>query len=320
MNILINTKLSEFYPNLANPTINSYTSNISKVLKLIDSTNLNDLYLKYNEIIDAVKKEYSEIGTQKCKYSSCSVYIKTLLTDEENNEINNKIIEARKKYNKEIEIIKIKTIKILSKFEKTESEESGWITDEEKLTIANNLLNKIPNEIKTFKDLILLRNYIVFKFFCDLASRCECALSKLLYDDEFEDLNLLNTSYNYIILHKTEKTIRYIINQHKNANRKGPYTVMLAENLYDLFDRYKKELVKFKINWFLPKDSGIENLSYTSLSQLYSSFGNIINKKIFIRVNRKIATSKVVKIAEIQEESRRQGHSFNQAIYIYSKK
>lgn len=320
MNILINTKLSEFYPNLASPTINSYTSNISKALKLIDSTNLNDLYLKYNEIIKEVKKEYSEIGTQKCKYSSCVVYIKTLLTDEENNETNNKINEARKKYNEEIDIIKKKTTKILAKFEKTEHEESGWVTDEEILTIANHLLNKIPNEIKTFKDLILLRNYVVFKFFCDLASRCECSLSKFLYDDEFEDLNLLNTSYNYIILHKTEKTIRYIVNQHKNANRKGPYTVMLAENLYDLFDRYKKELVKFKINWFLPKDMGKGNMSYASLSLLYLSFGNIINKKICIRVNRKIATSKVVNISKIEEESRRQGHSFSQAIFTYSKK
>ena len=319
MNILINTKLSEFYPNLAGPTIKSYTSNISKALDLIDSTNLNDLYLKYNEIIKEVKKEYSEIGTQKCKYSSCVVYIKTLLTDEEN-ETNNKINEARKKYNEEIDIIKKKTIKILAKFEKTEHEASGWVTDEEKLTIASHLLNKIPNEIKTLKDLILLRNYVVFKFYCDLASRCECSLSKFLYDNEFEDLNLLNTSYNYIILHKTEKTIRYIVNQHKNANRNGPYTVFLAETLYDLFDRYKKELDKFKIIWFLPKDSGVENMSYTNLSQLYLSFGNIINKKICIRVNRKIATSKVVNIADIQEESRRQGHSFSQAIFTYSKK
>jgi len=319
MNILINTKLTAFYPNLAIPTIKSYTSNISKALDLIDSTNLNDLYLKYNEIIKEVKKEYSEIGTQKCKYSSCVVYIKTLLTDEEN-ETNNKINEARKKYNEEIDIIKKKTTKILAKFEKTEHEESGWVTDEEKLTIANHLLNKIPNEIKTLKDLILLRNYVVFKFYCDLASRCECSLSKFLYDDEFEDLNLLNTSYNYIILHKTEKTIRYIVNQHKNANRKGHYTVFLAENLYDLFDRYKKELDKFKIIWFLPKDMGKGNMSYASLSQLYLSFGNIINKKICIRVNRKIATSKVVNIAKIEEESRRQGHSFSQAIFTYSKK
>ena len=59
---------------------------------------------------------------------------------------------------------------------------------------------------------------------------------------------------------------------------------------------------------------------YNDLSILYSSFGNIINKKICIRVNRKIATSKVVNISKIEEESRRQGHSFSQAIFTYSKK
>ena len=49
----------------------------------------------------------------------------------------------------------------------------------------------------------------------------------------------LDKQWNYIILYKASKTINYIINQHKNANRKGPYTVEISNNFYDLFSKYK---------------------------------------------------------------------------------
>ena len=61
-------------------------------------------------------------------------------------------------------------------------------------------------------------------------------------------------------------------------------------------------------------------MTYPELAVLYKSLGSIINKKISIRVNRKIATSNVIKINEIQELSRRLGHSINESIYTYSKK
>ena len=69
MNIIITSNLKTHYPELALPTIRSYCSNITKVLDLIDSTNVDDLYLNYDEIIKKVKDEYPKIGTRKCKYS-----------------------------------------------------------------------------------------------------------------------------------------------------------------------------------------------------------------------------------------------------------
>ena len=73
-------------------------------------------------------------------------------------------------------------------------------------------------------------------------------------------------------------------------------------------------------NWFIFNDKGTRNMTYAELANLYASFGSIINKKISIRVNRKIATSNTVKIDTLQEISRRLGHSLNETIYTYSKK
>jgi len=319
MNAIIEPHLFSFYPELAIPTIKSYCSNISKVLKLIDSKNLNDLYLRTDEIIEKVKQEFSEIGTRKGKFSSSVVYIKTLLTDDEDNEINKQIKEARRKYNSEIEIIKKETIKKLSTFEKTKHEDEAWLTNEEQKTINDYLLQQIPETIIDIQDLMHLRNAVIFIFYLDFPSRCEISTSKIFFNNEIK-IDELDKNWNYIILNKSKKTIDYILNNHKNANRCGPYTVSLSKNLYDLYSRYRNEIKRFISNdWFVFKTNKI-NMSYQNLSELYSTFGNIINKKISIRVNRKIYTSDKVKIEELTDLSKRMGHSIIETIFVYSKK
>lgn len=320
MNIIITSNLESHYPELAIPTIKSYCSNITKVLNLIDSKNVDDLYLKYDEIIKKVKIEYPKIGTRKCKYSSCVVYIKTLLTEDDDNEINKKINIARRKYNDEIDIIKKETIKILSTFEKTQHEEDSWLSNDEQKTIKTYLLKQVKKDITNLEDLIKFRNAIIFIFYLDFATRCEVSTAKIVYDDEII-LDKLNKQYNYIILNKSTKTINYILNQHKNANRKGSYTVTIDNTLYDLFSRYRNEIKKFKIDdWFVFNDKGNKNMTYQDLATLYSTFGSIINRKISIRVNRKIYTSEKVKIGELNDLSHRMGHSIIETIFTYSKK
>ena len=322
MNIIITSNLKTYYPELALPTIRSYTSNITKVLDLIESTNIDDLFLKYDKIIKKVKEDYPEIGTRKCKYSSCVSYIKTLLTDEDNKR-NKKIIEARTKYNIEIDIIKKETIKKLSKFEKTKHEEDAWLNPEEIKLIDDNLYNKVSfNEINTLDELKHFRNLVIFRFYTEIANRCELSISKLYYNSEVDNIDNLNKEYNYIILDKSNKNILYIKNQHKNKNKKGSNSVLITNNeLYDLIDKYKKQVEKFNTDkWFLLNDSGLKNISYSGLSILYSTFGDIIKKKISIRVNRKIQTSNVVNIGDIINVSDRLGHSVHESIHIYSKK
>jgi hypothetical protein len=320
MNKIVELRLRENYPDLAVPTIKSYSSNIVKAMRLIDSIDLDDLFKKMEDIIVKVKEKYEEIGTRKCKYSSCVVYIKTLLT-EEDEEKNNLINAARNRYNEEIDLIKKDTEKKLLKYEKTKHEEDAWLSVEEKKKINIGLLKKVKKRIKNLEDLKHLRNAVIFSFYLDLASRCEVASAKIMFLDDIEDIEELDKEYNYIILDNSSRKISYIMNKHKNANRKGSYTVSLSSDLYDLFERYTNELKKFKIeDWFVFNDKGDKNMSYHDLSVLYSSFGDIINKKISIRVNRKIYTSEKVKIGELIDLSNRMGHSLKETLNVYSKR
>jgi hypothetical protein len=204
--------------------------------------------------------------------------------------------------------------------EKTKHEEDSWLSNEEQKIIKNYLLKKVEKNITNLNDLINFRNAVIFIFYLDFATRCEVSTAKIVFDNEII-LDNLDKQYNYIILNKTSKTIKYILNQHKNTNRKGSYTVSIDNKLYNLFSRYRNEVKKFKIDdWFVFNDKGEKNMTYQELSHLYASFGNIINKKISIRVNRKIYTSEKVKIGELTDLSDRMGHSLLETILVYSKK
>jgi len=324
MNIIVNSKLKSFYSNLAKSTLASYCSNVVKVLKLLKIKNIEYLYTNPNEVIKIIKENYDEIGTHKSKYISIIAYIKTMVIEDENEDehkINDKITKAKKIYNDEIEIIKLETKKKLSTFKKSKKEEVSWINKDEIKIIDKYLLNKVPKEINNLEDLINFRNLIIFRFYNIIASRCELALSKLYYSDEIEDLDSLSIENNYIILNKIDKNITYILNQHKNKNKKGSRSVSISnKKFYDLLVKYKKEVEKFDNNKYLLLNSnGKSNISYTRLSQVYASFGNIINKKISIRVNRKMESSNNIDIEKIINVSERQGHSIYESIFTYSK-
>jgi len=334
MNIIVNSKLHSFYSNLAKSTLASYCSNVVKVLELLKTKNIEYLYTNPNEVIKIIKENYDEIGTHKSKYISIIAYIKTMAIvnedenedeneddNEDKNEINIKINKAKKIYNDEIDIIKLETKKKLSTFTKSKKEEASWINEDEIKIIDKYLLDKVPIEINNLQDLKNFRNLIIFRFYNIVASRCELALSKLYYNDEIEDLDSLSKENNYIIINKANKKITYILNQHKNKNKKGSRSVAISnKKFYDLLVKYKKAVESFDNNKYLLLNSnGKGNISYTRLSQVYASFGNIIKKKISIRVNRKMDSSNNIDIKKIINVSERQGHSIFESIFTYSK-
>ena len=85
-------------------------------------------------------------------------------------------------------------------------------------------------------------NYKAYLFYFTAHS----TISKLFYNSEVDNIDNLNKEYNYIILDKSNKNILYIKNQHKNKNKKGSNSVLITNNeLYDLIDKYKKQVEKF---------------------------------------------------------------------------
>ena len=316
MNYIVEPILKKFYPDLVERTINLYCSHVCSSLLLMNSKDIHDVYKNYNKLIKAIKTRYSEIYTQKLKFSSCTALIKCL----KNKDNYNEIVLAQQAFKIEIDNIKAKIREHLETGEKTEQQEQSWVEEDERKTIDNYLLSKVPEDkdIIDLKSLSNLRNLIIFRFYQDMASRSDIADAKFFYEDEIE-LDELSKEWNYIILNKDNKTINYILNKYKTVKKHGSYTEQLNNNLYELFVRYKNHLDRFNNeNWFLLNTLG-NKLSSKSLLEAYASFGSCINKKLSIRTNRVICVTETVDIEAIKKNARRMGHTPYEALHTYAK-
>lgn len=316
MNIIVEPIIKKFYPNLVERTIKLYCSHVCMSLALIESKDMHDVYKNYDKIIKKIKDTYVEIYTQKLKYSSCTALIKCL----KNNKNQNQILLAQQEYKIEIDNIKAKIKEHLSTGEPTIKQKKTWVTEEEIKKIDSYLLSKIPenNYIMNIDDFLKIRNLVIFRFYQDIASRNDIANAKFFYDDEIK-LDKLSKKWNYIILNKKDRSIKYTLNNYKTVKTHGSYTEILNNNLYDLFERYKKHISNFNDeNWFLINNHG-KKLSTTLLSIIYANLGSCINKKLSIRTNRVIKVTNTMDIVEIKKNAKRMGHTPYEAMTTYAK-
>jgi len=316
MNIIVEPILKNYYPDLVERTIKLYCSHVCNSLALIESKDMHDVYKNYDNLIKKIKDTYEEIYTQKLKFSSCTALIKCL----KNNKNEKKIILAQQAYKIEIDNIKAKIKEHLDTGDQSAKQKETWVTDEEIKKIDSYLESQVPEDeyILDIESFIKLRDLVIFRFYQDIASRNDIANAKFFYDDEI-NLDNLSKEWNYIILNKKDRSVKYMLNNYKTVKKHGSYTEDLENNLYDLFSRYKKHIVKFNDeNWFLI-NSQFNKLSTTSLTTVYANLGSCINKKLSIRTNRVIKVTGTINIAEIKKNAKRMGHTPYEAMSTYAK-
>ena len=128
MNIVIESKFLEKNPNLKEVTRKTYIANISKLMTLINSTDLNLLYKDYENVFKSVRKEYTENNSQANKYTACKAMIRCLYTETNTKEVD-KALEA---YKVELALLKNKIDARLATHVKTEHEVKTWINEEDR--------------------------------------------------------------------------------------------------------------------------------------------------------------------------------------------
>jgi len=317
MNIVIENKFLEKNPSLKEVTRKSYVANISKLMTLINSTNLDILYKDYENVFKSVRKEYTENNSQANKYTACKAMIRCLYTESNNTEVD-KALEA---YKVELALLKTKIDARLATHIKTEHEAKTWITKKDEKQISELLLADVPPIIDSFKALSKLRNYVIFTFYKNLSTRTELADSKFYYDDEVDiDKLLKDDVYNYIILKKKEKKVNYILNNYKTAKRYGHVILDVKGNMYDLLVKYKENMKKLSdYNYFLLTGTG-KKMERLELSLTYTKLGNVIGRKLSIRTARHIKVTNNINIQKVTDLATEMSHDPTTALSIYAKK
>ena len=312
----IETLISKAKPELSHMSCKTYANCCNKVLEFIKSNDINDL-TKAKEIIKVLHDKYEKPNTIKTKIASIIVCLRCILDKKNKKIINNALNE----YTKQIDILNGNVKADLSDKTKNTRQKEGWLSPEEVEKLTTILEDNVPKTIKTPRDLVKMRDMVLFKLYQDVPSRSELADAKIIYKPSTKAMKDLNDEYNYIILDKKNKSAMYIVNVSKTSKTTGQRNININDDLYNTLDAYKKAVDNFNDgHWFLLNDSAENHLTRNRLGVIYSGIGKPINKKLGISINRHVAISNELPIEKIEKLADRMGTSVNQALNVYAKK
>ena len=315
MDKVIAELISKEKPTLSEMSVKTYANCISKVLELIKSDSYNSLYEQSSNIVEMLNKHYEKNNTIKTKLASIIIFLRIIKTDKTSKEIDTAI----EIYSKAVDLLSADIKNSLSSSEKSTKQKDNWLTKEDDTTLVDNLFKLVPSKINTPKDLIHLRNYVIYKFYQTTPTRNEIADAKIIFTPLKKD-GLLSDEFNYIILDKKKKTITYIMNQYKTSKTYGVKNISIDSALYPLLLQYKKAVDNFNDkHYFLLNDTATDKLTRNRLGVIYSGLGESIGKKLGTTMNRHIAISNLIPIKEMHELAEKMGHGITEAVLVYAK-
>ena len=311
------TKLKEYLDTQNEMTANTkrnYISSFNSLQKLFRTTNID--YIKTpKSTIEKIKEEYPKENVISTKINTILLLFKIFYTDnnKEYEEYKKKFLEYRQKI--------ITTIKEgYAKHEVTETQKEKAITATENAKIIQVLKDRIKHATKSSMDIINIRNYLIYSFLNNLHTRGDFITSKLVL---FKSKYKYDAEYNYIVINKKDKTIKYIQNNYKTKKTHGQKIHDIDNDLYKwflkLYNAYRK--LELETEYAFYQDNMITSMNPDNLRKLYSKLGNdIIGHNISLQVARVQNASEDYDIIEaVKEKAEMQGHSLD-THYIYAKK
>jgi hypothetical protein len=307
--------ISKEKPTLSEMSVKTYANCISKVLEFMKTDKIDELFKDPHKVIKLLHDRYDKCNTIKTKLASVIVFLRCIKDGKNDKEIDKSIEE----YSKVIDVLSNEIKNDLSSSEKSSKQKENWISNDDIEKLNDNLLKLVPKEIRTPKDLMALRNYVIFKLYQDNPTRNEIADSKIIFKPSKKS-EALNDEYNYIILDKKKKTITYQMNQYKTSKNYGQKNIELNKDLFLLFMQYKKAVDMFnEDNWFLLNDSATGKMTRNRLGVVYSVLGESIGKKLGTSMNRHIQLSNLIPVKKIKELTDKMGNSPKEALEVYAK-
>ena len=311
----IATLIAKEKPTLSDMSVKTYSNCIAKVLEFMRTDKYDELFKDPHKVVKLLNEKYDKSNTIKTKLASIIVFLRVIKTDKNSKEVN----DAIDVFSHVIEMLTNDIKANLSSSEKSTKQKDNWIDTADAEKLNDNLLRLVPKDIRTPKDLMALRNYVIFKLYQDNPTRNEIADSKIIFKP-LKKSDALSDEYNYIILDKKKKTITYQMNQYKTSKNYGQKNVDLNKDLFPLFMQYKKAVDMFNDKgWFLLNDSATEKMTRNRLGVVYSTLGASINKKLGTSMNRHIALSNLIPIKAIKNLTDKMGNSPKEAFEVYAK-
>ena len=305
--------LKKSRPNAKDSTIKMYTSNLSKLQKLMDTDNF-----KFLDKPDNVKDKVSELHftTQRNYYNAVIVYLMAV-KDKKDDPLIEEYVEIRDALNKQYE----------------DEQATGVISDKQKnnfvdISEVNKMIEDMATEIKnkkikkkedlTAKDKALLQSYIIFNIYTRLPMRNDLAGMEAINKRAYNKLSEEDKKEkNYLVINKNKMFM--VLNNYKTSAKYKELDIDIPKDLEKLLRLY----IRINGMGVLFKSSTGKPLSRNALSQLLlKETKKRMGKSISTTMLRKIyLSSKYGKVKEeMEKDAKVMGHSTGVAQSVYIKK
>lgn len=306
--------IREYNPSATDSSVKLYAQNIEKIYKdLGEPVGSFDLSVlkDYENVIETFdKKEYTK-NTYKNKLSSIITFLLASGVDK-------KIIG---KYSDKVDALSSKIDREKHKMEWTDKEKDNILTMDQLKEYLEDMKDKLPDKIKTFKDIHVYQLYLCGAFHLEYPLRNELADTQIYYTNEYNKIKH-DDEVNYFVINNKKNTMECILNNYKTKKINGVIDFTVDDHeLVKLFTKYYEACKKYyedvEFNHWLLYDSKGKKLSrndYTRfLNRVFSDTGNTIGASLI----RKIVLSSIYPVEKIKQMSKIMGHSIKTEINDY---
>jgi len=298
--------LKDKKPNLSEQSVKVYLSCWSSLKKLFERDNNDiDFLLEPKVVVKKLTDTYDKLNSIKLKLACVVVILKTLDAEKYADEIT--------EYNNVIDSMASKINRVVSMNKKTEKQKENWLSEDEMMQIEEYLLSLVPANfvIKTNKQMIHFRNYVLYILQNFLGTRNDLADAKIMFRPK--DIESLDKEYNYILLDKKNKKVAYLMNNYKNEKKMGSIESDIDSKYYAVLVKYLKSVLEFNNDGYLMlNDNMTSKMTSNRLGVIYGNLaeGSGIDKKMSTTTTRHINASKSLEqVEKLKADARKMGHS-----------
>jgi len=297
-------------PNAKDSTVNMYSANLLKLMKLFDMDNL-DFLKDMDKVEDKIKDLH--YTTKRNYLNAIIVYLTAKDKDDKKIE---KYVETRDKYNDLYQ----------------EHQSSGVISDKQKNSFVpieevNKMIKQMAKEIKdkklkskddlTAKDKNLITVYTLFNIYTRLPLRLDLAGMQVINKRSYNKLSdKEKQENNYLVINKN--TMYMVLNQYKTSSKYKELNIDIPKDL----ERLLRQYIKINGKGILFKSSTGKPLTRNALSQLLlKTSKKYMGKSISTTMLRKIYLSSKYGAMkkELEADNKVMGHSKEVALNTYIK-
>jgi hypothetical protein len=326
--------IKKYKPTIKDSSINTYLASIKKLCKeLFNSDTCSLMYFKDHA---SVIEYLDTIGSLSTRKNICTAIIILLKSNDLGNPVKQEnLINEYSNYHKQLAV---KQTDSYLDNEKTNREQSNWITQSEIESKIDKLLVKLTSLYDPSKFVGTSRNwidtfqqYLVLNLYTKLPPiRNDFALIKIIYIENL-DVNKLNHETNYINFYKITEGDRKVpkadllLCNYKTSKTYGVKVIPLPEILVDLIHKFQvaKEKIFFrKFDTLLINTTNLQPMLKNSLTKYINKI--FAPKKVSTTMIRKCYLSEKYPVIhtnlERQNDSYVMGHSVGMAQNVYIKK